>query len=181
MARPPGAKAPPPRLSVREVRFCRALAEHGIAARAYQEAGYECAGKSEAAIRKAASRLHARPDLRALTEQMVREAVDAERVTVARTVQALAREAFERRSRLFAADGTVLPPGEWPEELDALVTGVKVRTRPTPGGTETTHEVRFAGPTAAKRLLAEYLGMVGAKPAAGAEAGPPAIVVEGTS
>lgn len=183
MASPPRKPAPPrlPVLTVREVRFCRSLAEHGIASRAYQEAGYECDDKSEAAIRKAASRLHARPDLKALIAQMVGEAADAERVTVSRIAQGAAREAFAPRSRLFAADGTVLPPGQWPEELDALVTGVKVRTRTKDGVTTVEHEVRFAAPTAARRLLAEWRGMVGAKPDASADPKDARIVVGGES
>lgn len=145
------------------MRFARLYAEHGDASRAYREAGFDLAGVSEAALRQRASKLARRPDVAALAARLVQEAVDAEQVTAHRTIQGLAREAFAPRSKIFGPDGLVLPPDQWPAELDALVTSVRVRRKVVGGVAALEYEVTFARPTEAKRILAQHLGLIGGK------------------
>ncbi len=107
---------------------------------------------------------------------MQSEAADAEQITVHRLARSLGQQAFAKRTQIFDSNGRVKPPDRWPEELQAIVTGFDVDettqvTFSIDANGETvkvetvtvTYKVKFERSTEAKKLLAQWLGMVGSE------------------
>lgn len=145
-------------LSVSDVRFCQHYARHGNAAEAYRQAGYRNSDSTPAAVWHAAHDTLRKAKVRTYVRQLRQEACDAAQITVDRLAGRLAAAAFADRTAVFAADGSVRPPHEWPAELRAIVAGVEAV--PTDAGVR--YKVRFERSTDALRVLAQWRGMIGA-------------------
>lgn len=159
-----------PALTAQEVRFCRLWVELGNATEAAERAGFVSTDRVSMGQRGYA--LLKKPQIRAAIRRMQQEAADAEQVTVGRLAQSLAREAFADRTGIFDGKGRVLPPTRWPAELRSIITGFDVEeetetvTDPVTGKeravTTVKYKVRFARGTEAKKILAQWRGMIGA-------------------
>ncbi len=151
-------------LSFREVRFVNAYLEHGKPSQAAREAGYKSI--SDAGLRKCAESLLHKPPVADYLRECLDQYLDAERVTVPALAQAFRREALADRTQIFTAEGDVINPRDWPTELKALLTGFEatiLRDSITGAITGTRYKVKFVNPTEAKRVLAEWRGMIGPK------------------
>lgn len=175
-----------PDLSAREVRFCRLYVELDNATEAAERAGFVSTDRVSMGQRGYA--LLKKPQIRAAIRRMQQEAADAEQVTVDRLAQSLAREALADRTGIFDSKGRVLPPTRWPAELRSIITGFDVeeetetladpKTGKERAVTTVKYKVRFARGTEAKKVLAQWRGMIG-RDLPGGSAGSPGIVVEG--
>jgi phage terminase small subunit len=161
--------APPP-LTAREIRFCQLWVESGNALRAYIGAGFP--HKNAQVAGELSYRLLKKVEIRQYIRRLQAEAADAAGVTAERIAQGLARSAFADRTRVFGPDGEVLPPGEWPEEVRAIIAGVEVeelsewQDDPDTGKRRKVAvgqkwKVRFERSTEAKKILAQWRRMVG--------------------
>lgn len=174
MAKQPRAKkskhrTAPPILSAMEVRFCRLWVELGNATEAAERAGFKA--NNRVTLATLACKLLRKVQIRTTIRRMQQEAADAEQVTVNRLAQSLSREAFADRTGIFDDKGRVKPPKDWPEELRSIIAGVDVDeetetfTHPLTGvkSTVTTakYKVRFSRGTEAKKVLAQWRGMIG--------------------
>lgn len=193
----PKHRTPRPTLSAREVRFCRLYVTSESAGRPNATQCFIDAGLyhgSRASASELAFRLLRRVEIRQCIRRMEQEAVDAEQITVDKLAQSLGHEAFADRCEVFDSRGRFLPPHRWPPELRTLLVGCDVEEE-TETATETAVRVvdgqevtavtttttvrvkykpRFARTTEAKRILAQWRGMIGAEkdatpPAAGSD------------
>ncbi|MBX9625620.1 MAG: terminase small subunit [Gemmataceae bacterium] len=171
-----------PPLTVREVRFCQAVAVGGNGYRSYLDAGFPPRG-TRAATDQAVRRLVRKRQIREYIRKLQQEAADAAMVTVERLAQQLARAAFADRRKLFGADGRLLPPPDWPDDVAACVEGVDVeegRGEGTGGKSRVrTTKVRTARRAEALRVLAEWTGMIGPEKGKASAAAHPPLVVGG--
>ncbi len=136
-------------LSFREVRFVNFYLEHGKPSQA---------ARAESLLRK--------PPVADYLRECLDQYLDAERVTVPALAQAFRREALADRTQIFTAEGDVINPRDWPTELKALLTGFEatiLRDSITGAITGTRYKVKFVNQTEAKRVLAEWRGMIGPK------------------
>ena len=160
---------PPPNFSVvpltfREVRFCNFYLNHGNATQAARDAGYTSA--SDGALRYLACKLLAKPNVAEYLREAIEHYLDAEQVTRAKIAQALAFEAFADRTAIFDAAGDVLPPRDWPLNLCGLIVSLDITHMIDPRTGKVTsqrYKVKFASPTVAKKVLAQWRGQIGAK------------------
>lgn len=182
-------------MSMREMRFAAAFAEEDNATKAYLKAGYDVDGESGSEIRRLASALSARPDIVRLVDQMKREALAANRVTVNRIAANLSHQAFGDRSPVYDEKGNSVPPHKLPRKLRSLIRGVKrermeeTRTVPAKGNQPARIEkVRwweytyiFADAFEARQILARWRGMIGSREEVGSasEADAPGPLVVG--
>lgn len=104
-------------------------------------------------------------EIAACIRRMQQQAADAEQVTINKLAQSLDREAHADRTLIFDNKGGMLPPHKWPAELRALAVGFEVIETPARRGhpKKVRYKVRFASPTEAKRMLAQWRGMIGGK------------------
>lgn len=176
--RKPKHRTEPPELTAREVRFCAAYVELGNATAAAERAGIVATRGSLSTL---AWRMLKKVEIRTLIRRMQQEAADAEQVSINRLAHSLGQEAFADRTAIFDAKGQVKPPQMWPAALRALVVGIDVEeVRGKTGKTTVRYKVRFVRGTEAKKVLAQWRGMIGADRA---ESGAPAepLVVGGES
>ena len=93
--------------------------------------------------------------------------METECITRQMVASSLGRDAFADRTRIFDEDGDVLPPSEWPDDVKGTLLSYEAKTttdRVT--GDITRHvKVRFVSAVEAKRILAEFIGMIGPKAA----------------
>lgn len=87
-------------------------------------------------------------------------------VTIDRVVQELARLGFSDLRDAFTADGHLIDPKEWPDDLAASIASVEVVTRPTnetaKDGSkiiEHIHKIKVWDKNSALEKLAKHLGM----------------------
>jgi phage terminase small subunit len=158
------------RLGVREVKFAHLYAMGGTtASQAYRDAGFDPAPPEAVHLR--AFRLLRNVRVQQLIHDLRQQALDTALISVHRIAQGLARAAFADRRDLFAEDGTLLPPREWPPDIAACVESVKLAD-----GVPV--EVRTAKRMDALRALAAWMKMLGNE-AAGEEAAPAPLVIGG--
>lgn len=165
--RPPGATSAVG-LSYREVRFVNFYLEHGNATQAARDAGYTLGAGAEddVQLRKLASDLLTKPYVAAYYAECLGAYLDAERITVPKLAQSYAWEAFADRSGIVdPVTGLTMNPCLWPVELRSLLIAYDQVTTTDPKTREvvTRHHVKLVGMTEAKRVLAEWKGMIGAK------------------
>ena len=81
---------------------------------------------------------------------------------------ALSNIVFADRTAIFAPDGDVISPRDWPDNLRALVSGFESKVVTDREGNVTRNfKVRFTDPMAAAKMLAEWRAMVGPRAAIG--------------
>ena len=151
-------------LTFREVRFCNFYLEHGNATQAARDAGYTSA--SDGALRYLACKLLAKPNVAEYLREAIEQYLDSEKVTRSKIAQSLADEAFADRTAIFDDAGDVLPPREWPQELRGLIVSLEFTRMVDPATglvTSQRYKVKFAAPTAAKKVLAEWREQIGAR------------------
>ena len=153
-------------MTLREVRFVNAYIEHGIAVKAAREAGIQ--GGSDDAIRKLAYQMLAKPAVAQYLRECRQEHIATAMATTNKIGRALSNIVFADRTAVFAADGEVLSPRAWPENLRALVSSFDSKVVTDRDGNVTRSlKVRFTEPMAAAKMLAEWRAMVGPRAAAG--------------
>ncbi len=163
-------------LSVQDVRFCQFYAESGNASDAYRKAGYANSGSSDSAVGHAAWDKLRKAKIRDYVRELRQQSADVAGITVGRLARSLGRQAFSDRTAIYDKTGRVKSPTNWPDELRAIIAGFEVKEE-----TETTfsvdangdtvkvetvtvtYKVKFERSTEAKKLLAQWLGMVGSE------------------
>jgi Terminase small subunit len=162
-----------PKLSVADVRFCKAL----MAGKSQYEAFVEAysAKETREATDKAASRRVRVREIRDYLRELQHRATTSAQVDADRLVEGLARIAFANRGDLFDKHGRLLPQDQWPADVAATVEGVEsedvfetVSETVSEGGKSKRKELRgylrkvkTAQRLPAFRLLAEILRLVG--------------------
>ena len=147
-------------MTAREVRFANHYLEHGNKTAAARHAGYQ---GSDPVLCQTGTNLLKKNEVVDYIREAFDQFADTEKITRQRVLQSLGREAFADRTRILDEDGDVLPPGEWPLELRAMLVSFEMRKaidRDT-GDTVRIYKVRLTPPTEAKRLLAEHLHLIG--------------------
>ncbi len=175
-------------LSVRHIRFCEYVATGRSATQSFLDAGFRCpatpsGGPNRASAGKRAWELLKKPEIRRQIRTFRDHATEAAGITTDLVATSLKHEAlFPRRGIFHPNTGRVLPPSQWPPEVDAFVTGFDVkettrlvrhattnrpvidpRTKKVEVVTIVEYKIRFTAPTEAKRILAQWLGMIGDK------------------
>ena len=162
-------------LSLNDERFCQHFAEHGNATEAYRKAGYHNSTGKDEVVRSAArynlTKSHIAVRIRIIRQQ----ALDAAQVTTERIAQSFSRQAFADRTAIFNADGSMKHPHQWPAELKAIVAGIEV-IPPKRAGGRPRYKVRFESGTEAKKVLAQWRGMIGADADTGGDVSNPLVV-----
>ena len=174
----------PAELTAREVEFCRLYAARGNATQCYLDAQLPCrpttCGKPDRPTAgKMAWQLLKKPEIGRQIGQFRQAAVRAAQLGVNTVLEGVRQQAMFPRSAVFDRRGGVRPPTDWPEELGHLVTAFEVKERVgilrdeagrterdetgmiIRGVTKRVYKIRFAPATPAKRMLAEWLGMIG--------------------
>jgi phage terminase small subunit len=164
-------------LSLADERFCQHFAEHGNATAAYRQSGYHNSAGADDAVRQAARYNLTKAHIALRIREVRRQALDALQVTPARIASSFAHQAFADRTAIFNADGTMKHPRQWPAELRAIVAGVEL-IPPKRAGGRPRYKVRFESSTEAKKVLAQWRGMIGEREAAPTAAGD-RVVIEG--
>lgn len=174
-------------LSAQEVKFCELFARGSESStQAYIDAGFPCkqlpTGEPDREnTRQRAWDLFRKPDIGRQIRKFRRRAAAAVEVNTDMVAESLKHEAFTPRRSIFdPKTGRVLPPSKWPPEMDHFIAGFDVkettklardkngkvkldrRNRPE-RETVVEYKIRFNVSTEAKRLLAQWLGMIGDK------------------
>jgi phage terminase small subunit len=158
----------PPPLCAREVRFCQLYVEHGNATRAYAEAGFPHKDGRSAAV-LAFKRLR-KVKVREFVRGLQHAAADVAQATVEELAQGFRRVATADVTVIFAREGEVFPPSGWPKDFVSAVTSIEVEevfeTRSVRGKRRkvragTRWKVKLENKTEARKVLAQWLGMVG--------------------
>lgn len=102
----------------RHERFAQEMAKGMTAAAAYHLAGYK-------SNRSQATRLRDRPEIAARIAEMMALSAARSTVTAVEVIERFAVIARADIRRLFAADGTLLPPSDWPDDIAGAVASVK--------------------------------------------------------
>lgn len=145
-------------MTPRQQRFVAAYLISGNATQAAKDAGY-----SERTAEQQGCRLLKNAQVKA--ELARRQAIRAERAEIKadRVLQELARIGLSDARALFDADGRLLPPEDWPDDIARAVASFEVVLRRVPGSepAEVAHvaKVRFWDKPAALNLLGKHLGM----------------------
>lgn len=102
----------------RHERFAQEMAKGMTAAAAYHLAGYK-------SNRAQATRLRDRPEVAARIAEMMALSAARSTVTAVEVIERFASIARADIRRLFAADGTLLPPADWPDDIAGAIASVK--------------------------------------------------------
>lgn len=167
-----------PELTTRQIHFCSHYALNGNATQALIDAGIPHSNRVSAAT--AAWKLLRNGQIRDQIRTFRRQSAYAARVRVDKLAMTLDQEAHADRTAIFDGKGNVKPPHLWPADVKAAIAGYEVDVKEKPARdaagnsmydtagnpvmeTERTYKVRFVAPTEAKRILAQWLGMIGDK------------------
>lgn len=142
-------------LSLREIRFAQFLVEGDTLYESWEKAGFPVKRERQT-IDSNAWRLARKPQIQAYIQQLKRDASDAAQVTI----DALAAE-FKSATQADIAqcldeDGNWLPVKKWPWSVRRHIVGIE----PAKGGG---YKVRFENRTECRKLLAQWIGMIGDK------------------
>ena len=153
-------------LTARELKFVDSYVRTGNGTQAVRDAGYKC--KDDNARGQHAWYLLKKPKILGAIRDMQKRAVEAQQVTIDMLASQLKRIGFAKRTAIFDSLGNVIPPNEWPEELQTIVSGLEVeeikewdpelREKVVVG---TKYKVRFQNSIEALKTLAQWKGMVG--------------------
>ncbi len=145
-------------MTTREVRFANHYLEHGNKTAAARHAGFQ--GSPEV-LCHTANNLLRKSQVADFLRQGIERFMEVECITRQMVAQSLGYEAFADRTRIFDEDGDVLPPSEWPKELKHMLHSYE--TRDFPDGSRQVKVKLKNTSTEAKRILAEFTGMIGPK------------------
>ncbi len=174
-------------LTASEVRFCELFARGSDnSTQAYIDAGFPCKLSPSGEVDRGNTRARAwillrKVDIQRRIRAFRGHATEAAGITTDLLAASLKHEAFfPRRSVFHKRTGRVLPPSKWPPEVDAFITGFDVKettkivrdpdtgravmdpkTMRAERATVVEYKIRFTAPTEAKRVLAQWLGMIG--------------------
>lgn len=173
-----------PALTAREVRFCQLLITDDLSRyEAYLRAGFP-PKDTRHATEQAAWRLVKNREVLDYLEHLRGVAARAARITVQELAVLIAEAASADIRRLYDRKGNVLPPDQWPDDVASAVEGLESEERlePVPGvrGRKQLagygRKIKLTNKTAARRLAAEWLGMIGHDKADGQKAPDPLVV-----
>jgi hypothetical protein len=158
------------------------------------DAGLPCpattsGGTDRASAGKRAWELLKKPEIRDQIREFRRRAIEANQLDANAVLEALKHEATFPRTSVFDRRGAVRPPHLWPPEVNAFVAGFEVEEtfpllrdadglpqRDEHGKLVRTvrrvYKVRFQKSTQAKRILAEWFGLIGSREFAVVDAPP---------
>ena len=149
-------------MTAREVRFANHYLEHGNKTAAARHAGYQ---GSDPVLCQTGTNLLKKNEVIEYIRRGIDVFMETECITRQMVASSLGRDAFADRTRIFDED--VLPPSEWPDDVKGTLLSYEAKTttaRVT--GDITRHvKVRFVSAVEAKRILAEFIGMIGPKAA----------------
>lgn len=154
-------------LTVPDIKFCQHYVEHGNAVEAYRHAGFPKSGSSYQSVGTLAHRLSKSVKIRRYLRHLKAQAADVAKMTAAAVIQSIGWQAFTDRRGVIGQDGEMLPPHLWPAELGAIIAGLDVEEleewdedKKCKVKVGNKWKVRFERSGEAKRLLAEWLGLV---------------------
>jgi len=128
------------------------------ATHAYLRAGYKC---TEEAARRNASRLLTNADIVKEIEKHTQKRSERTEVTQDRVLLEIARLAFSDPRKAFNEDGTLKPVHDWPDEVAAAISSIKVNETATDDGLIVqTKEIKFWDKGKQLDLAARHLGML---------------------
>lgn len=142
-----------PELSHKELVFAQKYVELGSAASAYRFLYPDCADSTSF---QQGSKYLRKPHVRAKIREIQQQAVIEQDITIRKIARAFSQEAFADRTAVYADDGTIKPIAEWPDELRNLIVSVKCHK-----DTGKIIEVKFERSHDAKKILAQWRGMIG--------------------
>lgn len=166
-----------PDLSIQEIRFCQAYATNNQnAMQAYRDAGFPNPPPNDNALGVRAFKVLRRAKVREYIQDLKDAACEAAKVTTEDLARAWREQAYADRTKIYNADGTMKPPGQWPMELRSLIVGLETITD---GLGKTTWKVKFERSTEAKKVLSQWRGMIGGDKDAEADKAPVPLVIGG--
>lgn len=175
-------------LSVADIRFCQHLANGKTQLEAYRQAEYRNSKSNDNAVSKAASILVRKGKIRRYLRQLKEQAADAAGVTVDMLAQGFRRVGFADRRGIFGPDGSMLPPEFWPEELGSIIAGIEVEDLEEWDEVQKCRvkigrkwKVRFERSMEARKILAQWRGMIGQDVPTGGETRKPLVVGGGAN
>jgi len=160
-----------PELSLREIRFCQLYAETENATQSYVDAGFSHGRPTAGQL---AFRLLKKVQIREHIQDLRDAACESAKITTAKIARSLSQQAFTDRRAVFDTQGRMKPPHQWPKELAACIAGIEVdnleewKVDTESGGRKKAivgyrWKVKFERSTEAKKILAQWLGMIGAE------------------
>lgn len=156
-------------LSVQDIRFCQHIVGGMSQLDAFRKAGYKNSNSSDNAVSKAASKLVRKGKIRRYLRQIKEQAADAAGISVDMLAQGFRRVAFADRRGIFGEDGSMLPPEFWPPELGSIIAGIEVEDLEEWDEAQKCKvkigrkwKVRFERSMEARKVLAQWKGMIGA-------------------
>jgi phage terminase small subunit len=117
-------KRPKKPLTIQHIKFCEIYAEKGNATQAFLDAGFEAGTRDSAHVM--AWRLLRQEGIRTLIRALREEAVTAARASVDRIAATMANTAFADRGDLFDANGRLLPPDQWPDDISSAIESIEL-------------------------------------------------------
>lgn len=148
-----------PDLSLAEIRFCQHYAKSNNATQAFIAAEFANHPASDSAANTRAARLLRKRQIRDYIQDLRAAACESAKITTEDLARSFREQAYADRTAIFKADGSMKPPSQWPKELRSLITGLEVTTDKDG---DTTYKVKFERSTEAKKILAQWRGMIGA-------------------
>jgi phage terminase small subunit len=128
------------------------------ATKAYLRAGYKC---TESAARRSASKLLTNPDIQRAISEKQQQRAERTQITNDRVLLEIARLAFNDPRKAFDENGALLPIQDWPDEVAAAISSIKVKEIVDANGTVIgeTKEVKFWDKGKQIELAGKHLGM----------------------
>lgn len=139
------------KLTFKQEKFCEEYMKDGNGTRAAIRAGYSPNGASVTG-----SDLLANPNISEKIESLKSTQSGKTRATIENFLEQLSKLAFADRTKIFSADGSLLPVDEWPEECKACIVGVEVEELPF--GVGSVKKVKMIDPGKALEMFGKYLG-----------------------
>lgn len=147
-------------LTVKKEKFAQSIADGMSQSDAYRNA-FKASNMKDSTIHKRASELMDNGEVTGRVDELRKEAMQRTEISRDRILTEIARLALNDPRKVFSQSGDLLPVQQWPDEVAAAISSIKITATTGPDGESMgeVKEVKFWDKNSAADKLCKFLGL----------------------